>query len=581
MPDLMTRGGLRPRIRILASLFGFALLTLAGCSSDPLPPKPAPEKALFTQLDSPILRTIHQRNGSTPPQWIVDVKSTGMALLNLGEGRPLALLLTCGSDLERWNAGLPGFEPLLFTIDGQLQLTPIPGAAGISPLRWTSGCAAADIDGDGDDDLLLTGIGGSMLYRNEGGQFQPDPDSGILTDSWCTSAAFGDLDLDGDLDLFICRYLDFPFDAPPQNGEEWSCLWENQPVLCGPRGLQASQDLVFENLGDGRFVDRTAEWGFENATPGYGLAVTIADLYGDPHPEIFVANDSCPNQLWSRQENGTWLEDGLLSGLGVDQDGQEQAGMGIAVAGLDSRGGLDLAVTNFERESINLYQNQENGLFQDIASGTGLAATTRSSLGWGIGIADFNLDQSPDLLISNGHVYPQADSAEVSPGYSQLDQLFLGSRTSGGGIAFSEQKSQIENQTPHVGRGLLLADLDRDGDVDAITSTINGPPHIYRNNTNPRQSEEHQSVAICLSQSGANPQALGSTIRILDTNPAAEYPVLRNTSFQSSGLAEVILPLPMNQASPRVQVKWPDGSRENFLLSGDTVLLQKGLGQNP
>ena len=117
-----------------------------------------------------------------------------------------------------------------------------------------------------------------------------------------------------------------------------------------------------------KFVDRTADWGFENSTPGYGLAVTIIDLYGDPHPEIFVANDSCPNHLWSRQPDGNWLEDGLLSGLGVDQDGQEQAGMGIAVAGLDSTGGLDLAVTNFERESVNLYQNQGDGTFQDTAS---------------------------------------------------------------------------------------------------------------------------------------------------------------------------------------------------------------------
>ena len=568
-----------PCLCLFTSLFALILLATSGCTRTPNAPTTSP--FLFTQLAPSTKNTIQQLNGSDPPQWIVDVKSTGMALLDMTGDGDMALLLTCGSNLERWNQNEPGFSPLLYRIDDQLKLDPIADSAGIPALKWTSGCAATDLDGDGDDDLLLTGIEGSLLLRNDNGTFVPVHDSGIVTNSWCTSASFGDLDLDGDLDLFICRYLDFPFDSPPENGDEWSCLWENQPVLCGPRGLPASRDLVFENLGDWKFVDRTADWGFENSTPGYGLAVTIIDLYGDPHPEIFVANDSCPNHLWSRQPDGNWLEDGLLSGLGVDQDGQEQAGMGIAVAGLDSTGGLDLAVTNFERESVNLYQNQGDGTFQDTASRSGLSALTRSSLGWGVGIADFDLNGTPDLFICNGHVYPQADLAEVSPGYLQMDQLLLGRRTREGNLLFMEMNQQIENQTRHVGRCLILADLDRDGDVDAISSSLNGTPHIYRNNSNPNKGNGIFSATIQLHQKDTNLHAIGSTIRILDTANPVEYPVLRNSSFQSTGFSTVTIPLTGEKEPQSVEVKWPDGSKEFFPINKGYQVLDKGRGQKP
>ena len=646
-----------PCLYLFTTLFTLILLATSGCTRTSNAPTTSP--FLFTQLAPSTKEVIQQLNGSDPPQWIVDVKSTGMALLDMTGKGDWALLLTCGSNLERWKQNEPGFSPLLYRIDDQLNLDPIANSAGIPALKWTSGCAATDLDGDGDDDLLLTGIEGSLLLRNDNGNFVPVHDSGISTNSWCTSAAFGDLDLDGDLDLFICRYLDFPFDSPPENGDEWSCLWENQAVLCGPRGLPASQDLVFENLGDWKFVDRTRDWGFENSTPGYGLAVTIIDLYGDPHPEIFVANDSCPNHLWSRQPDGnwledgllsglgvsqdlvfenlgdwkfvdrtrdwgfenstpgyglavtiidlygdphpeifvandscpnhlwsrqpdgTWLEDGLLSGLGVDQDGQEQAGMGIAVAGLDSSGGLDLAVTNFERESVNLYQNQGDGTFQDSASRTGLSALTRSTLGWGVGIADFDLNGTPDLFICNGHVYPQADLAEVSPGYLQMDQLLMGRRSKEGNLFFMERNQPIENQTSHVGRCLILADLDRDGDVDAISSSLNGSPHVYRNNSNPNKGNGIDSATVQLRQQETNLHAIGSTIRILDTANSVEYPVLRNSSFQSTGFSTVTLPLDGENEVHRIEVKWTDGGREKFLINKGYQVLDKGRGKKP
>ena len=558
-------------------------LVLTSCTADPQTPNLESESTQFllSRVSNPQIDSILQRNGFSSPEYITDVKSTGMALINLRGSGPKCLLLTCGSNLDRWKNGQPGFDPLLFEFSSDLQLKPIPEAAGIPALRWTSSCAAADLDADGDDDLLLTGLDGSLLLENVDGRFRPVIDSGIITSSWCTSVAFADLDLDGDLDIFICRYLDFPFEAPPVNGEEWSCLWENQPVLCGPRGLPANSDLVFENLGNWRFADRTADWGFDKATPGYGLAVTAMNMFGDAHPEIIVANDSTPNHLWTRREDGTWLEDGLLAGLGVDQDGQEQAGMGIALAGIYPPNGLDVVITNFERESVNLYVNEGSGTYRDIATSTGISNLTRSALSWGIGIADFNLDGLADIMISNGHVYPQANSAPVSPGYGQFDQLLLGIQDNDKKLRFESAKSMIQNPKRHVGRGLILADLDDDGDVDAISSTLNGAPQIYRNNSNPRSNELLTSVVIKLDQPGNNRQGIGSLVKVIDANPPLSLPVLRQSSFQSSGVASVIFPLKTMPNENQIQVIWPNGTTENFPVTSSTMTLKKGSGQKP
>ena len=198
-----------------------------------------------------------------------------------------------------------------------------------------------------------------------------------------------------------------------------------------------------------------------------------------------------------------------------------------------------------------------------------------------MGIADFDLNGTPDLFICNGHVYPQADLAEVSPGYPQMDQLLLGRRTKEGNLLFTEMSQQIENQTRHVGRCLILTDLDRDGDVDAISSSLNGTPHIYRNNSNPNAGNGIFSATVQLRQKDTNLHAIGSTIRILDTANPVEYPVLRNSSFQSTGFSTVTIPLTGEKEPQSVEVKWTDGSKEIFPINKGYQVLDKGRGQKP
>ena len=536
--------------------------SICGCTARVADPDVKPWAGL-QPLNSELFRELRQRSGEIPPRGIVDVKSTGLAVLDVDADGQQEILLTSGSTPERFLAGLPGFPPILLGHQGDLDYQVLAGAAGLPDLPWCSGVAAADLDGDGDDDLLLTGIGESVLFENKAGQFHRVEDSGIQTPGWNTSAAFGDLDLDGDLDLYICRYLSYDFASPPIHGDEWSCLWENQQVLCGPRGLPPLHDLVFENLDGLHFQEVTEEWGFASTEAGYSLAVTIVDLHGDAHPEIFVANDSSPNHLWSREAPSVWREEGLLSGVGVDQDGQEQAGMGVGVGDLDGDGTLDLVVTNFERESLNLYLNNGDGTYRDEASRRGLAAASRPMLSWGVGVQDLNLDGLLDIFVANGHVYPQADQVASSPGYLQRDQVWLAEQTQGK-IRF-EQKDTAEASFPeHAGRCAVFSDLDRDGDIDVVTSSLNGAPLLYRNTTAPGCG----SLQLRLQQPGLNRQALGAIVTIEQNQRRTTMAVLRQSSFQSSLDATLIIGTSTTSEDQpvEVRVRWPEGELEWFSL---------------
>ncbi len=536
--------------------------------------------SLYQKSPNSALDSVIQRCGEVPPSSIVDVKSTGVAILDVSGDGSSDILLTSGSTAARYLAGLPGYAPQLLMQRkdqaGALDLQAVEGAANIPTLPWTCGIAAADLDADGDDDLLLTGIGKSMLLENRNGNFVEVSDSGIQTNGWCTSAAFGDLDLDGDLDLYICRYLEYDFDNPPVHGDEWSCLWENQPVICGPRGLTPQHDLVFENIDGLHFREVTKQWGFQDATDGYGLAVVIVDLYGDPHPEIFVANDSCPNHLWSRSTSMQWQEDGLLAGIAVDQDGQEQAGMGVGVGDLDADGRLDLVVTNFERESLNLYLNNGDGTFSDEATTRGLAADSRPMLSWGVGVEDLDLDGLADIFVSNGHVYPEADKVASSPGYRQRDQLWLAQEIDGR-IRFEQPPGGHLQMPAHLGRSAALADLDRDGDIDILSATLNGSPQLLLNSA----AEGARSIRIQLRQSGLNREAIGAQIGIRDEGRWIPSAVLRQDSFQSSSEAAVILATDqIPETKPMaLEVRWPDGERETFPIGrSGSFILERGTG---
>lgn len=271
-----------------------------------------------------------------------------------------------------------------------------------------------------------------------------------------------------------------------------------------------------------------------------------------------------------------WQEDGLLAGLAVDQDGQEQAGMGVGVGDLDADGRLDLVVTNFERESLNLYLNNGDGTFSDEATTRGLAADSRPMLSWGVGVEDLDLDGLVDVFVSNGHVYPEADKVVSSPGYRQRDQLWLAQEVDGH-IRFEQPPGSDLQMSAHLGRSAALADLDRDGDIDILSATLNGSPHLLLNNATERAS----SIRIQLRQPGLNREAIGAQVGIRDEGKWIPSPVLRQDSFQSSSEAAVILATDQISGSKTMalEVRWPDGVRETFHIDrSGSFILERGSG---
>ena len=601
---------LRPGGRLLspALLLSLVLIAPLGCSGeDPGTPPTAPPARSASDSGAPVPTavgeptpstgpafrgfrargpesglTTPQRSGASPPETILGVKSTGIAVLDFDSDGVLDLLFTQGSTPGRWVAGEMGEPVLLYRGLGKLRFEAVADRAGLPDFRWATGVAVADLEGDGDDDLLVTSFGADRLFRNESGRFAEIESSGLSADGWSTSAAFADLDGDGILDLYVARNLSIDLANPPTNGTEWSCLWEGFEVVCGPRGLPAERDAVYRGRGDGTFEEVTELWGFAAATPGYGLAVVIGDIVGDRTPEIFVANDSSPNHLWSRRD-GKWREIGFLNGLSVDANGEEQAGMGADLGDIDGDGRLDLVVSNFERESENVYIADARGSFFDRTDRLGVAAASRPTLSWGLGLEDFDLDGDLDLFVANGHVYPQADQVTTSAGYAQVDQLYRLEAGPTGKPRFADRSAALGITEKGVSRGAVFADLDGDGDLEIVVSRRDETPLLYENLGTPGA----RSLTIALVQPGKNLAAIGAAVSVDFGESAGALGrwsdrVRRQSSFQSSGVATITRGIPSKTAG-RVQVIWPDGTAETFPVDATATQLTctRGEGGTP
>lgn len=573
---------------MLASILaGWLALPFAAAPFTPtptLPPPPSDDGWTFVDIAAEAGLDFEQRSGTAQQEFIVEVKSTGVAVLDYdGDGRR-DLFFTAGSTIERAREGKPGYGCRLYRNLGSMRFEDVTEAAGLGGIGWACGAAAADFTGDGKDDLVVTCFGPDRVYHNRGdGTFEDVTErAGLASNGWSSSAAFGDLDGDGDLDLYISGYLKFDLSNPPVHGKGFSCLWRDRVVMCGPRGMEAEPDFVYANRGDGTFEDRSEAWGLRKVKPQFALGVAIADWVGDGRPDIFVANDSCPNYLLENRgtkERPQLDEVGFIAGVSFDTDGQEQAGMGIAVADVDGNGLLDLAVTNFSGEANNLYLNQGDDLFFDEAEPWGIAAAGKEALSWGMTFADFDHDGRLDLFVANGHVYPQADEVSDSLGYGQRDHLFVGVRPSSSSRdRFEECGARLGMTLVKVSRGSAHVDLDDDGDLDLVVCHLNDRPALYEN----RLGTGAKSLLVALEQPGPNHQALGAKVRYRIGERTGLVPVLRQSSFQASHDERVHLGL--GSGAPEGShaiVEWPDGTREKFEIpaAGGRVTWSRGAGQ--
>lgn len=409
---------------------------------------------------------------------IMESNGTGLGLVDYDADGDLDLYLVNGWRLDGEEVAERGRD-VLYRNEGQNRFLDVTEAAGLGSDAWGSGLATGDADGDGLVDLFVTNFGTDALYLNRGdGTFTEHPDPPNL-EGWSAGAVFFDSDGDGDEDLFVGGYIECTLEEVLT--EKPSLRWEGLDVMLGPFGLEGLGNLYFRNLGEARFEEATVEAGLEDVGLFYTFGILAADLDGDLDLDIYAANDSNPNYLYSN-DGGVFQEVGLWSGAALDEGGNAQAGMGLAAGDVESDGKLDLLVTNFQQDMSTLYRNLGDMIFEDVTRSVQLGAPTFSRLSWGTTLSDFDQDGDLDIFVANGHIYPQADlvADKVGGGFRQPNLLLV---DEGGALVDVSSEAGPGLAVEAVSHGLAVGDIDLDGDLDMAISNVDEPPTLLRNDT--------------------------------------------------------------------------------------------------
>jgi enediyne biosynthesis protein E4 len=417
--------------------------------------------------------------GEHKNKYLLETTGCGVAFYDYDNDGWLDIFLVNGSRLEGFPAGA---EPTshLFRNNRDGTFTDVTIKAGVAHSGWGQGVCIGDYDNDGWEDLFVTYYGKNVLHHNNGdGTFTDvSQKAGVAGKAtrWNTGCAFVDYDRDGYLDLFVANYIDMDLATAPVP-ESGPCLYKGMLVACGPPGLQGGKNILYHNNRDGTFTDVSEVAGIVRANGTYGLGVLTADFDNDGWPDIYVANDSTASALYQNKKNGKFEDVAIEAGCALSPDGKPQAGMGIAAGDYDLDGNLDIVKTNFAGDTPSLYHNLGGGNFEDATFTAGLGAHTQF-LGWGCGFFDFDNDGWPDILICNGHVYPEVEQLKTEAGYAQRKLLYRNLRNG----HFADISLQVGPGISHPAacRGCAFGDFDNDGDLDVVVNTVNDFPQLLR-----------------------------------------------------------------------------------------------------
>ena len=538
-----------------AGVFILIALSLASCKQAQEEPSP---RVRFVDVTEGSGLDFTTTSGRQPSRQILEVNGGGIALFDYDNDGDPDLFVANGATLDSPDVG-PGCR--LFrneTESGEIRFTDVTTTAGIDLDRWAMGVATGDIDGDGYVDLHVTCWGPNAMLRNRGdGTFEDITTiAGIDDDAWSTSSAFGDIDGDGDLDLYVVNYLEFDPSAPPP-----PTRYKEQDVLSGPQGLVPQADRFWINDGQGRFEDAGRLGMIERSEPAYGLNAIIIDFDDDGRQDILVGNDSMGNNLFVHSESEgeplTLIDAGRASGLSANMDGSEQATMGMAVGDLDADGRPDLFTTNFSADTNTLHRSLDGGGWQDRTRQYGLGMPSRPWLGWTTVFLDVDYDGLEDLIILNGHVYPNATIETMDSRYEQPPQILLRRGDRFNSLEADENDNWLG--VPRRDRAGAVGDLDGDGDPDLVTAELNGPVRVIQNQT--PSPADRQPIMIHLEDDRpwtSNKNGLGSRLRLISTPPVTRW-IHSGGAFQSAHDAAAFLTLPTENKTSSLEITWPDG----------------------
>jgi hypothetical protein len=513
--------------------------------------------------------------GTPEKQLIIEAKGSGVCLLDYDNDGWLDIYLVSGSTLEALAGKTPPPRAALFHNNRDGTFTDVTETAGVGNERWGTGCVVGDYDNDGWPDLYVTNVGASRLYRNNhNGTFSDvavragvDLDEGSANKGVDhTGATFGDYDGDGNLDLFVTGYIDIDLNNSLLSGSKNAgysfCQYRGVKVMCGPRGLNGGRDHLFHNNGNGTFTDVSKKLGVDGPNGYYGLDPLFADVNNDGKPDLLVANDSTPNYLYINQGNGTFKDESYESGFALNGDGREAANMGLAVGDYQNNGNLSVVSTTFSDDFPILFQNNGKGTFTDVSYQAGIAESSIPFVKFGDGFLDYDNDGWKDLLIVNGHVYPQVDQhPEWGQSYAQRPLLYhnLGNHkfepvpaVEGTGLAVVT-----------VGRGAAFGDLLNNGKIDVVINSMDGAPVLLRN----VYPDHHHWVELKLIGGPKSPRdAVGATVYLTSNGVRQRGDVLSGGSYISSNDMRVHFGLGNVDKIDKLEIHWPSGRVETLQL---------------
>ncbi|MGC2708752.1 MAG: CRTAC1 family protein [Candidatus Sulfotelmatobacter sp.] len=451
--------------------------------------------------------------------------------------------------------------------------TDVTSHAGLDLEMYGMGVAVGDYDNDGFPDILITCVGQNRLFHNTGkGTFVDVTAASGLGKrlAFSTSALWFDYDRDGLLDLFVCNYVKWSPEA-----DVFCSLDGRHKSYCTPEAYRGETCWLFHNRGNGTFEDVTASSGiFDSSSKSLGVAMLDSD--NDGWIDLLVANDTQPNKLYRNQRNGTFRDGAVEAGLAFSSDGRARAGMGVDVADFTNSQHAGVAITNFDNEMIGLYENDGKN-YEDVAAQAGVGLASKNTLGFGCAFLDANLDGWLDLAVANGHIDETVRNIRGNVGYAQPPQLFLNNEHGN----FHDVAAEIGEgfAQPKVGRGLAYGDFDRDGDLDLLLTTNNGPAYLYRND----QLAENRSIRFRLVGTKSNHDAIGATVRIVCGGLTQSRLVKSGSSYLSQSELPVTFGLEKHDRVESAVIYWPSGRTEEFkdLAAGRCYECVEGKGINP
>ena len=517
---------------------------------------------------------------SPEKKYIVESMSGGVALFDYdNDGYPdIFLVNSLTVDLVKSKQKT---KSALYHNNGDGTFSDVTDKAGVGDIGWGMGVAIGDYDNDGFDDIYVTCLGPNHLLKNNGNGTFTDvtQKAGVGDPRWSTGAAFVDYDNDGKLDLFVSNYVDFDVNHLPEFGSGRTCQFKGIPVQCGPRGLRGAGDTLYHNNGDGTFTDVSKKAGVSDPDGYYGLGVICSDFDGDGLVDIYVANDSTPNFLYHNNGDGTFKDIGFASGTAVNENGSEQGSMGVTLGDYDHDGRLDLFVTNFDDDYNTLYHNDGHGSFTDVSYAAKVAAVSLPYVGWGTKFFDYDNDGWVDLLVVNGHVYPQL------PTYRQRNLVHHNNRD--GTFAEVGAELGLPFTEKHTGRGAAFGDIDNDGDVDVIINNLDGVPQLLRNDG----GNANNSVLIKTVGVKSNRDGIGAQVTIVSGDLRQVDEVHSGGSYLSQNDLRLHFGLEKQTKIDSIEVRWPSGvvdkvanlnaNRILTIREGQGVIEQKPFNTSP